>query len=137
MSPHDGTDPERRAAAHGPVMRALMLAAALLCLALGIVGIFVPGLPTTVFILMAAWCASRGSPRLSAWLERHRLFGPMIRDWRTHRAVSRRVKWRASAVMALCAAVLFVAVRDWRIAGLGTAAMAAVAVWLWLRPEPA
>ena len=118
------------------VVRFLLLVAALLCLALGVIGIFVPGLPTTVFILMAAALASRGSPRLAAWLEGHRLFGPMIRDWRAHRSVSRRAKWSATVMMTLCAALLFATARHWEYAALGSAVMAIVATWLWLRPEP-
>ncbi len=61
-----------------------------LCLALGVIGIFVPGLPTTVFILMAGWAAARSSPRFHNWLEGHPLFGPMLRDWRKHGAVGGR-----------------------------------------------
>ena len=51
-----------------PVLRWLLLLAAVACLAMGIIGIFVPGLPTTVFVLMAGACAARSSPRLHAWL---------------------------------------------------------------------
>ena len=43
-------------------------------LTIGIIAIFIPGLPTTEFILLAAWAATRSSPRLSAWLENHRVF---------------------------------------------------------------
>ncbi|NYE26632.1 YbaN family protein [Pigmentiphaga litoralis] len=118
------------------VVRFLLLVGALLCLALGVIGIFVPGLPTTVFILMAAALASRGSPRLAAWLEGHRLFGPMIRDWRAHRSVSRRAKWSATIMMTLCAVLLFVTANHWEYAALGSAVMVIVATWLWLRPEP-
>jgi uncharacterized membrane protein YbaN (DUF454 family) len=118
------------------VVRFVLLVGALLCLALGVIGIFVPGLPTTVFILMAAALASRGSPRLAAWLEGHRLFGPMIRDWRAHRSVSRRAKWSATMMMMLCAALLFATASHWGYAALGTGVMVIVASWLWLRPEP-
>ena len=50
-------------------------------LALGLVGIVVPGLPTVPFVLLAAWAAARGSTKLHRWLLAHRQFGPMIRDW--------------------------------------------------------
>jgi uncharacterized membrane protein YbaN (DUF454 family) len=73
-------------------LRYLLLVFAALCVALGIIGIFVPGLPTTVFILIAGWAAARSSPRFAAWLENHETFGPMIRDWRERGAVSRRAK---------------------------------------------
>ena len=117
-------------------MRALLLVFAVLCLVTGVIGIFVPGLPTTVFILMAAWAAARSSPRLHGWLANHRIFGPMITDWQNGGTVSRRVKWRASVMMALCAVVVsFTAHRLWT-AMLAIACMAAVCVWLWFRPEP-
>ena len=110
-------------------------------LGLGIIGIFVPGLPTTVFILIAAYAASRGSDRLHAWLLVHARFGPMIRDWQAHRAVSRRAKWAATWTMLGCAVILLAIMllsgghRAWMVA-LPIACMAIVATWLWLRPEP-
>lgn len=110
-------------------------------LGLGIVGIFVPGLPTTVFILFAAYAAARGSDRLRARLLAHPVFGPAIRDWEAHGAVSRRAKWAASVAMLACAGVLLAVmvafpVHRWWMTGLPIACMALVAAWLWRRPEP-
>jgi uncharacterized membrane protein YbaN (DUF454 family) len=119
-----------------PVLRGLLLLFALACLALGAIGVFVPGQPTTVFILMAGWAAARSSPRFSAWLESHRLFGAMLRNWRETRSVSRRAKWSASLMMALCAAILFLGASRPLLAEGITALMAVVLVWLWRRPEP-
>jgi len=118
------------------VVRYLLLAFAGLCLLLGFIGIFVPGLPTTVFILMAGWAAARSSPRFSAWLESHRLFGPMLRDWRETRAVSRRAKISASIMMTICAVILFLTSSRMWVAEAVTAVMAIVLMWLWRRPEP-
>lgn len=117
-------------------LRWLLLAFAALCLLLGAIGIFVPGLPTTVFILMAAWAAARSSPRLHRWLWFHPLFGSMLRDWAQGGCVARRGKWRASALMALCAGVLFVTSPKLWVAVVASSCMAAVLLWLWLRPEP-
>lgn len=122
-----------------PVPRAvrwLLHAFAVLCLVLGVLGIFLPGLPTTVFILMAAWAAARSSPRLHEWLWYHRFFGPMLRDWARGGWVSRRAKWNASFVMALCAVVLFLTVQKLWIPILASTNMAVVLTWLWFRPEP-
>jgi uncharacterized membrane protein YbaN (DUF454 family) len=105
-------------------------------LALGIVGIVVPGLPTVPFILLSAFAAARGSQRLHAWLLAHRRFGPMIRDWQDGGAVSRRSKWLATGTMILCAAIMFLTAPKAWMAATGTAIMAVVATWLWLRPEP-
>lgn len=116
--------------------RALWLLLALASLALGAVGIVLPVLPTTPFLLLAAFAAARSSTRLHTWLLGHRVFGPVIRDWQASRAVSRRAKGAASATMSVSAVVLFVfAPSTWLAVGV-TALMAAVATWLWLRPEP-
>lgn len=61
-------------------------------LALGVLGIFLPGLPTTPFVLLAAGCFAKASPRVHQWLLNHRLFGPMVRDWEQHRSLTRRTK---------------------------------------------
>lgn len=118
------------------VRRLAWLVLAYVSLALGVIGIFVPGLPTTPFVLLSAYAAARGSRRLHAWLLAHRQFGPMIRDWQASGAVSRRAKRAATAMMALSAVVMFLtAPKPW-MAATGTAIMAVVAVWLWRRPEP-
>ncbi|WP_415677683.1 YbaN family protein [Tsukamurella hominis] len=109
---------------------------AYIALGLGIVGVVVPLMPTTVFILIAAYCAARGSDTLHRKLLEHRVFGPMIRDWQATGAVSRRAKYMAVGSMAVCAVILFLVTPHWWIAGIGTAIMAIVGTWLWLRPEP-
>lgn len=116
--------------------RWLLLALAGLALALGIVGIFVPGLPTTVFLLIAAWAAARSSPRLHAWLLDHRVFGKLIADWQAGGCVSRRSKWHATVAMAGCALLLWWTGSRWWISLLACTCMVVVLCWLWLRPEP-
>ena len=105
-------------------------------LAIGLVGIVVPGLPTVPFVLLSAYAAARGSDRLHAWLLAHRRFGPMIRDWQSHGAVSRRAKWLATATMAIAAVLMFLTAPRWWMAATGTAIMVVVGAWLWCRPEP-
>lgn len=61
-------------------------------LVLGAIGVVLPLLPTTPFILLAAYAFAQSSERCHNWLLRHRLFGPMIDDWRAYGAISRRVK---------------------------------------------
>lgn len=117
-------------------VRWLLMAFAALCVLLGMIGAVVPGMPTTVFILMAAWAAMRSSPRFHAWLYAHAMFGPMLRNWDEGGRVGRRVKWMATASMAVSSGVIFyVSARPW-LAGLALASMACVLIWLWLRPEP-
>ncbi|MCC6504268.1 MAG: YbaN family protein [Aquimonas sp.] len=122
------------AAKLGP-LRWLWLSLALLALGLGIVGIFVPGLPTVPFVLLASFFAARGSHRLHAWLHRHPAFGPMIRDWEREGSVSRRAKRIALASMLVASLVMLIFAPVWGWA-IGTACMVVVAIWLWRRPEP-
>ena len=119
----------------GP-MRWVWWLLAWICLALALLGVVLPGLPTTPFVLVAAWAAARGSRRLHDWLCRHRVFGPMIADWQRERAVSRRAKRLATTMMTLCGVLLLLLAPHWAMAATGCAVMAAVAIWLWRRPEP-
>jgi uncharacterized membrane protein YbaN (DUF454 family) len=106
------------------------------CLLLGIAGIFLPLLPTTPFVLLAAFCFSRGSRRVERWMLEHPRFGPMVRDWRTRRAVPRRAKQLASVMMALgCAWSWWLLPSPWR--WLPALCCAAVAAWLWQLPDAA
>ena len=73
-------------------VRALLWVAGSLSLALGLIGVVLPGLPTTPFILLAAACYAKASPRLHQWLLNHRWFGPMLRDWESDRSLTRRTK---------------------------------------------
>lgn len=108
---------------------------ALLCVALGIVGVFLPLLPTTPFLLLAAWAAGKGWPQLEAWLLAHPRWGPPIRRWRDHRAVPRSAKWAASLTMVLSLAALWLSAAPMP-AKLGVPLfLGAVAWWLWRRPE--
>lgn len=121
------------------VHRALVVfgwrALAVLCVAIGFVGVFVPGLPTVPFLLVAAWAGGRGWPALEAWLLAHPRHGEAIRRWRERRAIPRRAKWFASATMV--ASIALIGVSDApRMLHLGVVAfIVVVAVWLWTRPE--
>lgn len=113
----------------------LLRGLAVLSLGLGFLGLFLPILPTTPFILLAAWAAARSSPTLLAWLENHRLFGGMLRDWRQGGVVSRKAKWGATGVMSTSAVFLLLTMpKLWAVAG-AIACMGTVLIWLWRRPE--
>lgn len=69
--------------------------------ALGVAGIFLPVLPTTPFMLLAAACFARSSDRFYRWLLGHPLFGKTVREWREYGSIPRRAKWTAIVLMAL------------------------------------
>lgn len=124
-------------ASDSSLKRLVFLVLALLFLALGLIGIILPGLPTTPFILLAAWAAAKSSPRLLAWLQQHPLFGDMIRNWQAGGTVSRQAKWSATIVMSLCGIILILVTDNLRLTAFGILSMTVVLVWLWRRPEPA
>lgn len=81
--------------------RLIWLATGFLALGLGLAGVFLPLLPTTPFVLLAAACFARSSTRFHTWLLDHRLAGPVIREWQLHRAMPRRAKRVAYGLLLL------------------------------------
>ncbi|MCY4429981.1 MAG: YbaN family protein [Rhodospirillales bacterium] len=116
--------------------RRLWATAGGIALGIGFVGIVMPLLPTTPFLILAAYCFSRGSRRLHDWLLNHRTLGPPIRDWREHRSVSGKAKLSAMIAIALIFAFSVVLEAPaWALALQG-AILGAVAVFLLTRPAP-
>lgn len=115
-------------------LRWLWLLLGWLCLLLGGVGVVTPLLPTVPFVLLAAWCFSKGSARWEAWLLAHPRWGPMVQDWRSRRAVPRRAKWLALGMMTLSCAIAAWRAPTWA-AGLSVLICASVALWLWSLPD--
>lgn len=109
---------------------------AVLCLALGLIGAFLPVMPTVPFVLAAAWAAGNGWPALEAHLLNHPTFGPPILHWREHGAVPRKAKWLACFMMSCSAIMLwFLPIPDWLRWGVyGT--FVVVSLWLCTRPAP-
>jgi uncharacterized membrane protein YbaN (DUF454 family) len=96
-----GAAPEAVRPLASPLLRWLFIAAGSVCVALGVLGIFLPLLPTTPFLLLAAACYARGSQRFYDWLLANRTFGPLILEWRRHRSIPYRTKLTAIAMMSL------------------------------------
>ena len=108
---------------------------ALAALLVGLVGIAVPVLPTVPFLIVAAWAGGKGWPTLEHRLLAHEKYGPHILRWRERRAIPRRPKIVASAMMLASASALqFTSAPLWLRIG-APAAMLIVAIWLWRRPE--
>ncbi|MGD9633746.1 MAG: YbaN family protein [Pirellulales bacterium] len=79
--------------------RWMLLAAAGLALVLGLLGVVLPGLPTTPFVLVSSFCLLRSSPRLHERLLSSKLFGGVLRDWHVHRGLRPHVRYKATAVI--------------------------------------
>jgi len=89
-------------------LRGFYLVVGLFLVALGFVGVFLPVLPTTPFLILAVACFARSSRRLEAWLLDHPRFGPTLRDWRLRGAVPRKAKLMSLAGMVVGFAVFWV-----------------------------
>jgi uncharacterized membrane protein YbaN (DUF454 family) len=115
--------------------RRLLQVLAVVSLGVACVGVVTPGLPTIEFVLLAAWAAARSSPRLHAWILRHRIFGPLLAHWQAGK-LPRRAKWAATATMSLAGLFAALTIPHWPSVAIIVGCMAAVLVWLWHRPEP-
>ncbi|MFZ2302748.1 MAG: YbaN family protein [Gallionella sp.] len=117
-------------------MRYAFAALGTLFLLLGIVGAFLPVLPTTPFLLLATACYARSSRRFYNWLMNHPAFGPLIIEWRTYRSIPWRIKLVAVATMVVTfgSSILFV-IKDGRLQLAMAAFGLTMAVWLYRRPS--
>ena len=114
--------------------RHLYLIAGVVSIGLGAIGAFLPLLPTVPFMILAAFCFARSSPRLEAKLLDHRQFGPHIRRWREHGAISRRGKVAALAAFGFSIALaLILTPWPWFLAPVAAALIGGS--WIWTRPE--
>lgn len=107
-----------------------------LCLLLGLIGVLLPLLPTTPFVLLAAYCFSRSSRRFHQMLINNRLFGPMIRDWENDGVIPLKVKWISSSMMLLMISypVLIKQLPWWADAGMIVTAFISL-MYIWTRPS--
>jgi uncharacterized membrane protein YbaN (DUF454 family) len=97
------------------------------------VGLITPGIPYSIFVVSAAYCFAKGSPKMHAWLYNHKLFGPFLTNWNTKRVFPTRMKYFMLAMMSTSLIIMSftVPVRGVIYTGIF---MAFVAVWAWRFP---
>jgi uncharacterized membrane protein YbaN (DUF454 family) len=118
------------------LMRGLFLVFGTIALVLGVLGIFLPLLPTTPFILLAAACYARGSRRFYEWLLSQRTFGPIVHEWQQHRSIPYRTKVTAIVLMSatLGTSIIFFVRPAWLKVALAVMGIG-LAVWLYRMPS--
>jgi uncharacterized membrane protein YbaN (DUF454 family) len=105
-------------------------------LALAIVGVVVPGLPTVPFLLLSAWFAAKGSKRLHRWLYEHPRFGKLLIDWERQGAISRSSKVIAVIMISVAWVIMYLKITNlWLVAGMALI-LILVMVYILTRPEP-
>lgn len=117
--------------------RAIYIAIAWVGFALGVIGVFVPLMPTTCFMLLAVWAASRGSPRFAEWIREHPRFGPAVIAWEEEGAIPRHAKWLAVIMLGVSMLVLVFTVGVLWLKLALIAGLSLIGVWIVTRPEPA
>jgi uncharacterized membrane protein YbaN (DUF454 family) len=116
------------------IRRGLFLGLGVLFVILGVIGLFVPVMPTTVFMILAAACFAKSNRRLEQWLVNHRHFGPHIRDWRAHKSIRLSVKVVAIVLMggSLLFSFFVLQLPFWALVAAGAMGVAMVGVLLWI-----
>ena len=120
-----------------PVMKILFWRSlVILFIVLGFIGAILPGMPTTVFLILSAWAASKGWPQMDEWLLNHPKYGATLRNWREHGTVPRKAKWIACIMMLVSAIVMLFTNAPYLVKIFTNLTMLIVAIWLCTRPEP-
>lgn len=134
---HGPVDYSHEVRAHGSRMLRLIFAGlGTLFVGIGLVGAALPVLPTTPFMLLAAACYVRASPRFYNWLLNTRAFGPLIREWRQYRSIPWKTKLTAIALMAVTLSISIVFFVEQPYAQVAMALFGcALAIWLYRIPS--
>lgn len=119
------------------LQRPLWLVTGACALVLGAIGVVMPFLPTTPFVILAAFAFGKSSPAFHAWLLRSPTFGPIIADWRENGAIARRYKVLSCAMMAAALALGLASPMPLAAKLAQMAVIAAAATFVLTRPEPA
>ncbi|MBO9452415.1 YbaN family protein [Tropicibacter sp. R16_0] len=116
-------------------MRVFWLVLGVLCVALAMIGVVLPLLPTVPFLLLAAFCFARSSERLHNWLLSHQVFGPMIDDWNTSGAIRPAAKKAATFSVAAVFSLSLALGLASHILIIQAVTLGAVMIFIWSRPN--
>ena len=112
------------------------LIAGWMSLLLAFIGVFLPLLPTTPFVLLAAFCFSRSSEKLHSWLLQHKLFGPLISDWEQDGVIRLKAKWIATiSILLLISYPLIWGTFAITLKLVAAGSVCCVLVFIWSRPS--
>ncbi|MGE3975701.1 MAG: YbaN family protein [Bdellovibrionales bacterium] len=116
-------------------LRSLLFALGIFSTVAGIVGVFVPLLPTTPFLLLAAWCFLKSSPKAHQWMYQHPVLGPPLRQWENHHAIARPAKFFAIIMIFSSLIIIWIKVDQWWVTVPLTLLLVGVSVFIFMQNE--
>ena len=116
-----------------PVKRFLWKILGFISLGMAYVGLITPGIPYSPFVVFAAYCFAKGSPKMHAWLYNHKIFGPFLTNWNEKRVFPTKMKYFMLAMMSTSLIIMSFTVPVRGVVYTGIF-MAFVAVWAWRFP---
>ena len=129
-------NPWRQRINHAKFVNGILWLIGAISLILGIIGAFLPVMPTVPFVLLTAACWSKASPRFHAWLVQSKYFGEMIVNWEQHRAIPRRAKYLAWTMMSISTIGLLIAFPErWYVGAISGAICLGVAIFMAKFPD--
>ena len=116
------------------IRKTLWLGAGFMCLGMAYIGVIVPGIPFSIFLVMAAYCFSKSSERMHKWIYNHKYFGPFLTNWTQKQVFPTKGKYAMLLVMASSLAFLWFTTENIKAALWSGGFMALVAAWAWRFP---
>lgn len=113
--------------------RILCIGLAWICLAVGTLGLIIPGLPTVDFYFLATLFAAKGSARLHRWIVQNRVIGPILQQWREHKTLPKKAKIFSLLSMSFAAGLMIWKVPHPYFVGITVFIMILVQIWLWIK----
>jgi uncharacterized protein len=116
------------------IKKHLYKALGFVCVGLAYIGFVTPGIPFSIFLVIAAWAFAKSSPKMEAWLYNHKWFGPFLTNWVKKRVFPTKGKYAMILVMASTLAFTFYATGNLKAVAWSGGFMALVAIWAWRYP---
>jgi uncharacterized membrane protein YbaN (DUF454 family) len=116
------------------IKKYLYMALGFLCLGMAYIGVVVPGIPFSIFLVIAAWAFAKSSKRMHDWLYNHKYFGPFLTNWVEKKVFPTKGKYAMILVMASSLAFLWFTTENIKAAAWSGGFMALVAIWAWRYP---
>ena len=111
------------------------MALGFLSLGMAYIGVVVPGIPFSIFLVFAAYCFAKSSPRMHAWIYNHKYFGPFLTNWTEKKVFPQKMKYAMVAVMSSSAVLLWYTTSNIKATLWSAGFMALVAIWAWRFPS--